>query len=39
MIGFGYTNPLPFNIGGGISYIEEERNALLDEYQAKIGLS
>jgi hypothetical protein len=39
MLGFGWTNPFPLQLGGGISYIEDERNALLDEYEAKIGLS
>lgn len=39
MLGLGWTNPFPLQIGGGTSFIEEERNAILDEVQAKIGLS
>lgn len=39
MIGFGWTNPFPVNLGGGESIVEGERGALLDGIERELGLS
>jgi len=39
MIGFGWTNPFPIELGGGDSDYEVEVGALVKQYMAKIAIS